>query len=114
MKRAAFSCGLLALAGLTLLSGCNQNTDQAAGQYFREKDPGLPLALNLKTDGTFDSYNGSQTGTWHVQQHQFAAASVELDGTNDSGKYEDEYNLTRHNGAFCIETHIDYEYWCKR
>jgi hypothetical protein len=106
--------GLLALLSVLALSGCVPATEDAAGQYFREKDVGMPLAMNLKTDGTFDSYNGSQTGQWHLVKHPLLNTVIELDGTNDFGKFEDQYNLTRHNGAFCIETHTDYEYWCKR
>jgi hypothetical protein len=102
------------LSGLTVLTGCRPNATQVVGQYFREKDPGLPLALNLKADGTFDSYNGNQAGTWRLEEQQFWDSGVELDGTNDSGNYQDQYQLTHHEGNICIETHVDYEYWCKR
>jgi hypothetical protein len=114
VKSRSLAYALLMLSGLVALSGCRPSVNQTAGEYFREKDPGLPLALNLKADGTFDSYNGSQTGKWHLEGQQFWDSGIELDGTNDSGNYADQYQLTRHNGDFCIETHTDYEYWCKR
>jgi hypothetical protein len=116
-----------------LFSGCRLSDEDVVGRYYlHSNEASQPLALELRSDGTFTMYRSktfgedegsitlykstdgrnsdiSGSGTWKLQT--FVRPVVNIDGS----LFTDVLLLTRQDGLICFKVRHNHikEYWCK-
>jgi len=116
-----------------LFSGCRLSDEDVVGRYYLySQEASQPLALELRSDGTFTMYRSknwgedggeitlyksgdgrnsdiSGSGTWKLQT--FLRPVVNIDGR----LFTDVLLLTRQDGLICFKVRHNHikEFWCK-